>query len=259
MHYFKNTAASGNDAQFELETVNYFDIDVGQFGAPFLFDINQDNLLDLVIGKLNGTISVALNTGNSTSPIFNTLEDNLGNINVSNEEGTYGFSKPFVYKENDDIKMLVASESGYIYQYENINDLNESFTLTTTNFQNIKDGIKTSVVFEDFNGDNKRDLFLGNESGGLVYFENNDVSNGSFIISSDKIEFEFFPNPNQGLLYIKTNKDTEIEIFSLIGQKVYEKKVTNSRSIDISLLAKGTYFLRIIQNKDAQTEKIIIQ
>jgi hypothetical protein len=114
-------------------------------------------------------------------------------------------------------------------------------------------------VFEDFNGDNKRDLFLGNESGGLVYFENNDVSNGSFIISSDKIEFEFFPNPNQGLLYIKTNKDTEIEIFSLIGQKVYEKKVTNSRSIDISLLAKGTYFLRIIQNKDARTEKIIIQ
>lgn len=259
LHYFKNTAASGNDAQFELETVNYFDIDIGQFGAPFLFDINQDNLLDLVIGKLNGTISVALNTGNSTSPIFNTLEDNLGNINVSNEEGTYGFSKPFVYKENDDIKMLVASESGYIYQYENINDLNESFTLTTTNFQNIKDGIKTSVVFEDFNGDNKRDLFLGNESGGLVYFENNDVSNGSFIISSDKIEFEFFPNPNQGLLYIKTNKDTKIEIFSLIGQKVYEKKVTNSRSIDISLLAKGTYFLRIIQNKDARTEKIIIQ
>jgi hypothetical protein len=259
LHYFKNTATSGNDAQFQLETVNYFDIDVGQFGAPFLFDINQDNLLDLVIGKLNGTISVALNTGNSTSPIFNTLEDNLGNINVSNDQGTYGYSKPFVYKENDDIKMLVASESGYIYQYENINDLNESFTLTTTNFQNIKDGIKTSVVFEDFNGDNKRDLFLGNESGGLIYFENNDESNGSSIKSTDKIEFEFFPNPIQGLIYIKTSKETEIEIFSLIGQKVFEKKVTNSRSIDISSLTNGTYFLRIIQNKGTRTEKIIIQ
>ena len=259
LHYFKNTATSGNDALFQLETVNYFDIDVGQFGAPFLFDINQDNLLDLVIGKLNGTISVALNTGNSTSPIFNTLEDNLGNINVSNDQGTYGYSKPFVYKENDDIKMLVASESGYIYQYENINDLNESFTLTTTNFQNIKDGIKTSVVFEDFNGDNKRDLFLGNESGGLKYFENNDESNGSSIKSTDKIEFEFFPNPNQGLIYIKTSKETEIEIFSLIGQKVFEKKVTNSRSIDISSLTNGTYFLRIVQNKGTKTEKIIIQ
>lgn len=259
IHYFKNTANSGNNAQFQLETVNYFDIDVGQFAAPFLFDLNQDDLLDLIIGKLNGTISVALNTGSSTNPIFDFLEDNIGNVNVSNDEGTYGYSNPFVYKDNGNIKMLVASESGYIYHYENINDLNESFTLTSANFQNIKDGIKTSVVFEDFNGDNKRDLFLGNESGGLVYFENNGVSNGSSISSTNKVELEFFPNPNNGLVFFKTNKETELQIFSLIGQKVYEEKLSDSQSIDVSFLRNGTYFLRIIQNKNIRTDKLIIQ
>lgn len=259
IHYFKNTANSGGNAQFQLESVNYFNIDVGQFAAPFLFDLNQDDLLDLVIGKLNGTISVALNTGTSTNPIFDFLEDNIGNVNVSNDDGTYGYSNPFIYNNNGNIKMLVASESGYIYHYENINDLNESFTLTSTNFQNIKDGIKTSVVFEDFNGDNKRDLFLGNESGGLVYFENNDVSNGSSINSNNKVEFEFFPNPNNGLVFIKTTKETELQIFSLIGQKVYEEKLSDSQAIDISFLRNGTYFLKIIQNKNIRTEKLIVQ
>ena len=91
IHYFKNTAISGNNAQYELEEVNFFNIDVGQFAAPFLFDINQDNLLDLIIGRLNGTISVALNNGTSAIPIFDVLQDNVGNVDVSNDNGTYGF------------------------------------------------------------------------------------------------------------------------------------------------------------------------
>jgi hypothetical protein len=259
IHYFKNTANTGNNTQFQLETVNYFDIDVGQFAAPFLFDINQDGLLDLIIGKLNGTISVAINTGSITNPIFNTLEDNIGNVNVSNDDGTYGFSNPFVYEENGNIKMLVASESGYIYHYENINNINESFTLTSANFQNIKDGIKTSVVFEDFNGDNKRDLFLGNESGGLFYFENNNISNGSSISSNNKVEIELFPNPSNGLVFVKTTIKTELEIFSLIGQKVFEEKLNSSRSLDLSFLNNGTYIIKITQNKNIQTQKLIIQ
>jgi hypothetical protein len=259
LHYFKNIALSGNIAQFQLETVNYFDIDVGQFAAPFLFDINQDNLLDLVIGKLNGTISVALNQGSSTEPSFNVLEDNVGNVNVSNDEGTYGFSKPFLYKENDNMEMLVASESGYIYHYNNLNNLNESFNLVTTTFQNIKDGINASVVFEDFNADNKRDLFLGNESGGLIYFENTDVSNGSFIQAQNNIEFDFFPNPNNGLIFIKTTQLTKLEIFNLIGQKVYESEINSPQSLELSHLKSGTYFLKVYQNKNSKIDKIIIQ
>ena len=259
LHYFKNTALSGNNAQFQLETVNYFDIDVGQFAAPFLFDINQDNLLDLIIGKLNGTISVALNQGSSTEPNFNNLQDNVGNVNVSNDQGTYGFSKPFLYKENNNIEMLVASESGYIYHYNNLNDLNESFNLTTTTFQNIKDGVNTCIVYEDFNADNKRDLFLGNESGGLIYYENTEVSNGSYILFNDNVEFDFFPNPNNGLVYIKTTQQLNLEIFNLVGQKVHESEINNPQLLDISNLKSGTYFLKVYQNKNFKVEKIILK
>ena len=35
LHYFKNNADDGQDAFFELETVNFFSIDIGQHATPF--------------------------------------------------------------------------------------------------------------------------------------------------------------------------------------------------------------------------------
>ena len=259
IHFFKNTAALGENSNFELESVNFFDIDVGQFAAPFLFDINQDNLLDLIIGRLNGTISIAINNGTISNPVFDVLQDNIGEVDVSNDEGTYGFSKPFMFVENNEIKMLVASESGYIYFYDNINDINQTFNLSTLSFQNIKDGIKTSLVFEDFNGDSKRDMFLGNESGGLIYFENNIQSNGSNIFSVNKLDFNFYPNPNKGDFFIDTKTRSKIEIINLLGKTVYSKEINNSQIIHCNTLKKGSYFLRVSQGKFSETKKIIIK
>ena len=63
LHYFKNNADIGQDAVFELENVNFFNIDIGQHSAPFLYDMNNDNLFDLIIGQVDGTITYAENTG----------------------------------------------------------------------------------------------------------------------------------------------------------------------------------------------------
>ena len=45
LHYFENSAGTGNTLQLSLHTPNYYNIDVGQYAAPVLWDLNQDNLL----------------------------------------------------------------------------------------------------------------------------------------------------------------------------------------------------------------------
>ncbi|MGC6428019.1 MAG: T9SS type A sorting domain-containing protein [Flavobacteriales bacterium] len=259
LHFFKNNENENNEAYFNLESINFFDIDIGQSAAPFLFDINDDQLLDLIIGKVNGTLSIAINHGDLQTPIFDELIDNAGNVNVSNDLGTYGFSKPFLFSENGSIKMLVASESGYIYLYDNIsNNYDGTYNLVNTKFQNIKDGIKSSIVYEDFDNDGKRDMFLGNESGGLVYFINNEISNGSFSQEYNPIKVSIFPNPNNGVFTIETSEETKIMIFNLIGEKLQSSFISQSTVFDFSYLQKGTYLIKTSTVNYSKTFKIII-
>ena len=96
---FKNIANAGQDAEFELQNVNFFSIDIGQHSAPFLFDMNGDNLFDLIIGQVDGTISYAENSGTIYEPIFNTIIEDFGGISVNNDQSLYGFSTPLFMKK----------------------------------------------------------------------------------------------------------------------------------------------------------------
>ena len=92
---------AGNTIQMNLHTDNYFNIDVGQYAAPVLWDFNQDNLLDLVIGKLTGDLVYLPNNGTNTTAIFDTIINNFGHVNVANNLAGYGYSRPFLYTENN--------------------------------------------------------------------------------------------------------------------------------------------------------------
>ena len=139
IHYFKNNANVNQNAVFVLENINFFDIDVGQHSAPFLYDINDDELFDLIIGQLDGSITYFENTGTADNPIFNTSIENFGGISVNNNESLYGFSTPFVYEEDNEINILIGTESGRIYHYISVNkNLSSNFELVSDDFQSIK-------------------------------------------------------------------------------------------------------------------------
>ena len=106
LHYFKNNADIGQNAVFELENVNFFNIDIGQHSAPYLYDMNDDNLFDLIIGQVDGTITYAENTGTIDNPIFNSIVENFGGMSVNNDESLYGFSTPFVFEQDNEINIL---------------------------------------------------------------------------------------------------------------------------------------------------------
>ncbi|MGC6470414.1 MAG: T9SS type A sorting domain-containing protein [Flavobacteriales bacterium] len=258
IHYFKNISVT-SEAQFELETVHFFGIDIGQHAAPFLFDMNNDNLLDLVIGQVNGTLSYSQNNGTETSPIFDNLVDSFGYFSVNNNESLYGYSTPFIFKRNGEIEMLVGSESGSVFHYNNIsNNLEGNFNLVNDNFQNIKEGSNTAIVFHDFTNDGKKDLFMGLQSGGLFYFKNESTSNNTnkFV----DLNFEVYPNPTQNSFEVTSNyNDVKLCLYSIQGKRLKTENFYKSTTINISALKPSVYLLSLEVDGKIEWRKILKQ
>ena len=76
-----------------------------------------------------------------------------------------------------------------------------------------------------------------------------------------KNEFSIYPNPSNGHFSIQLNNSDEsgkIEIFSTLGQKVFENENINLSSITVNKLPKGIYIVRITQDSKTNSKKIII-
>ena len=67
-------------------------------------------------------------TGNISVAVFDTIINDFGQVNVANLFAGYGYSRPYFYTENNATQLLVGSESGHIYKFNNIdNNLDGSF------------------------------------------------------------------------------------------------------------------------------------
>ena len=76
--------------------------------------------------------------------------------------------------------------------------------------------------------------------------------------------FELYPNPTTGKLTIELNQEVReytIEIFSLLGRliQINEKVTGKTHELDLSGLNKGVYFVKVINEKQVQTKRIILE
>jgi len=73
--------------------------------------------------------------------------------------------------------------------------------------------------------------------------------------------FSVFPNPNNGLVTIQVNQlrlDSHLEIYSLAGQLIISKEVNSEKfTLDLTELAAGIYYLKLINNETQGFMKII--
>ncbi len=74
-------------------------------------------------------------------------------------------------------------------------------------------------------------------------------------------EFSIFPNPSNGnfrIDYDSTIGNIDVEIFSTIGQKVFEKQNISDNIISTNNLQKGVYLLKITNDSKSIVKKIVI-
>ncbi len=273
LHYFTNTAGSGNTASFTLTSSRILDnlgttIDVGQFSAPQLFDYDNDTDLDLVIGKVNGWIRYYENIGTTTAPSFKKITDSLGRVEIRETWDTHGaitgYSTPRFYRNGSTVELYVGSQSGGIYYYTGINPSNprQTFIVDTVIKNNIYGKRSVPTVY-DFKNDGKIDIVSGNIKGGLNFF-----TQQLGFLSINEIEvpvnFSLYPNPATESVTVKLDAISDINqnlrVIDITGKLVLETSVTNSQTtLDISKLRKGVYFVTVFSEKGQKTRKLVVQ
>jgi hypothetical protein len=275
--FFQNDGTNPDTPTFMSPIMKYQDIDVGDFSAPQLFDLDKDGLPDLIIGEKAGNLNWYRNTGTATNPVFTLVTDSLGRINVTNPALSYdGYSTPCFFRTQDQSTLLlVGSEEGKIIYYKDIdNNLGGAFTLSdslfeTTGIPSVMPAIgwRSAPAVGHVTDINLTDVIAGNYSGGLNYFSAH-VS-PQVVPGLQEPEKEFsdlfsvFPNPVNNRMQVKPEGEAKhlnytLEIFSLGGKTIFKANLRGDAEISTVSWANGCYFARMTDSTGRSSCKGVI-
>jgi hypothetical protein len=263
VHWLKNSAGPGQVCNFSQFLPNPFTFTTSSaVAAPHIIDLNGDNLLDLVIGTKNGRLSYYRNTGTSSVPAFSLITNYLGNVDVKGDPylfGLDGYAVPYFYRDNGNLILLVGSISGAIWQYSVPANLQSPFSLLYAGLNGLNEGSQSAPLFEDLDGDGKRDLMLGNASGGLAYFSSSSPYVGVREEKVESLSFSLYPNPAGDLVYFQTEttyQEAQVTLCDTGGRRLLAKTISPATAwLELAGLAPGIYLLNISKPESANGQQ----
>lgn len=259
--FLKNKAVNGQPADFELVDPAFQQIDVGDFSAPQVIDLDDDGLNDLVIGNRKGKLSCFRNTGQPGSPVYTLVTDSLGGIDVTNTSlSYYGYSVPVFHTLDNGQKLLfVGSEFGEIWVYSGIEgNLEGKFTFEGL-LQGVKNGWRSSPALGNIDGDTLTEMFIGNYSGGLTYYKGYQASANAKEENRPEKQFslKIVPNPasDEALLTIQSPSDNvniRYWVYDILGNEKLTSNLCNKNRAELPVknLQSGLYIVKVMIEKD---------
>ncbi len=262
--FYRNKGLPQDPPGYETPVMKYMGIDIGDFSAPQLFDLDKDGLTDLVIGEKAGNLNFYRNTGTAGDPVFTFVTDSLGKINVTNPAQSYdGFSTPCLFLTGSgETRLMVGSEEGKIYYYTNLDqNLAGAFTPSDSLFEEV--GIPSSMPAVGWRSAPAAghvsdagliDVIIGNFSGGLNYFSAATLPDVVPAIPSRQPRnaalFSVSPNPADELFLVKIDSPTGpaeslIEVFTMTGIRVFKGVVKTELPVQTRNWASGCYMVRM--------------
>lgn len=223
------------------------------FSAVDIFDIDNDNDLDIVISGMVG----------SNAPSLKLYKNNGNGIFVESTQpefiGTYTGGTKFIDFNNDGhIDIISSGNNGtdyktYLYQGTN----GGTFTNASSLVQNV-DGISMGkIAVLDYDNDNDSDfVIMGINNNGeeiAKIFSNNQFLNTKSFSNETIL---FYPNPCKEVLNINATAlfDT-VEIYDVSGRNIKVNVFQNT--LDVSFLNPGTYIIKSVVDEQTRYTKII--
>ncbi len=262
LHYFENSAGPSNPAVFTLSQAKYQNIYVKSNAAPLLYDLNKDNLLDLVIGNIDGTFHFYKNIGSSALANFSFVTDSLGKVATTRQYQYQGNSCPVIIDSSGTTILYSGAKDGYIYKYTNLDgNLTGTFNADSA-YHNIWEGANSYISLHDVSNDGLLDLLVGNLSGGVAYFAGDSLTVGIKKPLKQLNNIKIYPNPTSKKITIDFGSNSltnaSIQLMSITGKTLLDTKVNSTKtSLPMGAYAKGIYLLRLSNTSGNATFKIV--
>jgi hypothetical protein len=270
---FVEQTSAGNWA---LSDQAFAGIQVGAYSAPQLFDVDGDAVVDLVIGKKEGTLSFYRGIENDGQISFQFVTDEMGGVNVTDFNISYdGYSTPnFFHTPENELLLAVGSEQGKIFLFDQIvgnlpdgpfREIDQLAALLDTNLQSFDVGMRSSVFLTDMLGNGSMTMLTGNYGGGLQLFNGNANVNPGLIGLRTALDFKLFPNPATDKVRLVFEQSLphvlKLRIYSSTGQLVMETLVlVQNGYVDLNLgsLQKGIYVIELTHDHLKTLRKLVL-
>ena len=273
LHGCSNTAGPGMWPIWNMEELAIQDaqgeaIDVGQFAAPQLIDVNADGLLDLVIGEKNGSLMLYLNCGSASAPAWciqttPEFETSWGGIQVNNALGINGYSTPCLFEDGGDIHIAAGNELGEIQYFGLLNpaDILAPLEASDSSWNSAMRGLRSSGTLGDVNADGIPELVVGIQNGGLRWFSGTAVG---IVSPVQPMRPVIAPNPARadGFIRLELQQPSRLEWLDLRGRSVFAMGIHQAGTA--SLPAPKTPGLYLLTTQPAaggviQTVRVVVQ
>jgi hypothetical protein len=264
LFYAENTAGPDQPMTFGPIQPQWKNVNVGQYATPFIHDLNQDGLADLVIGERIGNLNFFPNIGTVGSPEFHSDPDEapnnryLGEINTQAPGYVTGYSAPAVVECDGRMLLATGSEQGKISVYEVLADslTGGGFPLLLSAEGQVKEGEIVRPAFGDLvSGNGLLEMLVGNYRGGLgLYAAPLDLGclvPAKAVSDAGDPVLVVFPNPVAGRLHVRlpeawSDSADSYRIFDVTGRLSASGPLSDlDGGLDVSALPAGVYWLSV--------------
>lgn len=274
MEFLKNNGGQVASFSSTITSPQYFGLDVGQYSAPFIYDIDGDSLNDLVVGRKDGKLTYFHNFGTKTNAQFSpdSANINFGGINVTVPGYTEGYSVPYITRDSaHNMILYVGSNRGAIFKYlVDTANLNGAFTMLDSDLIRQDAGTKATISIADINSDGRPEYLIGNSRGGLMLYSDSLWDTSTLPLTLTDLPLKqgnllVYPNPAQSYFVCSLTEGTftnpVLEVFNILGERMIQQTPgpLSAITVNTSSLSSGVYFIRIRDGARTFPAKVIVR
>lgn len=175
----------------------------------------------------------------------------------------------FFFRDNNDTtQVFLGAQRGDSYFFENFGDelvrIDSVEGIQRNTISNF--GFSSFIDGADINNDGFIDLIVGFEAGGLkVLFGEEPVGLSENTIETKQVNnlFNVYPNPSNQFTTIELlgkNVNASLELLDISGKLIQiEEFKSQLMTLNVSSLSQGVYLIRLINDSQVQTKKLIVQ